>query len=602
MAFSSGLSEGRLRWLDDSTAARELEAARAFGERIADSATSTHRRVVAQAFSGAVLKAYWGAAQRQYRRPWILPKGPVDPEAAGIDRTAIQAALRAGEVAAEIDLNTASYLIGRIYTSMLPDQTRSRLGVYYTPPPLVSRLIESVSAAGVDWRTAQVIDPACGGGAFLAPVAARIAREMADREATHIIESIGCRLHGLEVDPFAAWMSQVFVEIALMPVCRAARKRLPAICEVRDSLILPAARHDFDLVIGNPPFGRVPLSDEMRARYARGLYGHANLYGLFTDLALGLARPGGVIAYVTPTGFLAGEYFKRLRQLLAREAPPINIDFVASRDRVFDDVLQETALTTFRYRPGRPTASVHLVEVRTGGAKITPTGRFALPREPGAPWIIPRSSEQTSIVDRLLSFTHRLSDYGYSVSTGPLVWNRHKDQLAPERRKDTLPLIWAECVTSDGRFVFRAHKKNHAPYFMPRAGDKWLITRRSCVLLQRTTAKEQNRRLIAAELPAQFVADHGGVVVENHLNMIWPNREPPVVAPAALAALLNSAIIDRAFRCISGSVAVSAFELESLPLPPPSSLSALLPLLRRGAPQEEIDTACERLFAMEDAA
>lgn len=41
----------------------------------------------------------------------------------------------------------------------------------------------------------------------------------------------------------------------------------------------------------------------------------------------------------------------------------------------------------------------------------------------------------------------------------------------------------------------------------------------------------------------------------------------PKVAPAALAAVLNSALVDQLFRCINGSVAVSAYELEALPLP-----------------------------------
>ena len=39
----------------------------------------------------------------------------------------------------------------------------------------------------------------------------------------------------------------------------------------------------------------------------------------------------------------------------------------------------------------------------------------------------------------------------------------------------------------------------------------------ACILVQRTTAKEQARRLIAAELPSEFVHQHRGVVVENHL-------------------------------------------------------------------------------------
>ena len=79
--------------------------------------------------------------------------------------------------------------------------------------------------------------------------------------------------------------------------------------------------------------------------------------------------------------------------------------------------------------------------------------------------------------------THRLRDYGYEVSTGPLVWNRHKDQLAETQSKATLPLIWAEAVTSDGCFQFRADKKNHSPYFKVRRGNYLLITRKPCVLL-----------------------------------------------------------------------------------------------------------------------
>ncbi|MFH7191489.1 methylase, partial [Klebsiella pneumoniae] len=86
---------------------------------------------------------------------------------------------------------------------------------------------------------------------------------------------------------------------------------------------------------------------------------------------------------------------------------------------------------------------------------------------------------------------------------------------------------WAEAVTSDGRFVFRAEKKNHQPYFRALAPDGWLQVRTPCVLVQRTTAKEQSRRLIAAELPAAFIQQHKAVVVENHLNMIRPLAGKP---------------------------------------------------------------------------
>jgi adenine-specific DNA-methyltransferase len=91
------------------------------------------------------------------------------------------------------------------------------------------------------------------------------------------------------------------------------------------------------------------------------------------------------------------------------------------------------------------------------------------------------------------------------------------------------------------------------------------------------------------------VAEHGSVVVENHLNMLRPTR-PSHVPPDVLAAFINSAAADAAFRCVSGSVAVSAYELEALPLPPAESLGELTRLVRRGGGKPEIEAVCARLY------
>lgn len=198
-----------------------------------------------------------------------------------------------------------------------------------------------------------------------------------------------------------------------------------------------------------------------------------------------------------------------------------------------------------------------------------------MPRKATAPWVLARHTDDAGLAKRLRAMPARLLDWGYAVSTGPLVWNRHKPQLRDQPERDTVPLVWAESVTSDGRFVFRATKRNHKPYLRLRKGDDWLVVRRPCVLLQRTTAKEQARRLIAAELPAKFIGKYG-VTIENHLNMLLPADDTPSIAPAVLANFLNTVAADRAFRCISGSVAVSAYELENLPLPDPTELKSLL--------------------------
>ncbi len=166
----------------------------------------------------------------------------------------------------------------------------------------------------------------------------------------------------------AAWMSQVFIDAVIAHLCGETTTRLRAVVHVCDSLEQKPACGGFDLVVGNPPYGRVTLSSAMREKFRRGLFGHANLYGVFTDLALRFTRPGGIIAYVTPTSFLSGEYFKTLRGLLGREAPPVSIDFIGERRGVFADVLQETMLATYRRGAGRSVGKVHFISAGLGGS------------------------------------------------------------------------------------------------------------------------------------------------------------------------------------------------------------------------------------------
>ena len=552
----------------------------------------------ARAIVLGVVSAYWKAKQAVSGRGWALRELPSDIGLASVPEEAAEQAERIGIAAAGLDVLDAGYTIGVLYTGLMPDRFRAQLGAYYTPPALCERLLDMATEAGVDWRSARVLDPACGGGAFLAPVARRMAESLKDGSARAVLESIQRRLHGFERDPFAAWMSQVFLDGALGDLCGETGARLRSVVRVCDNLEQVPAGEGFDLVVGNPPYGRITLSPELREKFRRSLFGHANLYGVFTDLALRFTRPGGVIAYVTPTSFLSGEYFKELRGLLGREAPPVSIDFMGERKGVFADVLQETLLAAYR-RGGDPGAGkVHFISARSDGSiERTTAGAFNLPENLDEPWLMPRAEAQSALVRRVDDLPYRLADYGYTVSTGPLVWNRHRPSLRDRPGRGRYPLVWAESVRAEGVFEFRAEKRNHKPWFEPKANERWVVTDVPCVLLQRTTAKEQSRRLIAAELPARFIKEHDAVVVENHLNMIKPLNGAPRVAPAALAVLLNSGVVDQVFRCINGSVAVSAYELEALPLPPPEEVKEIERLVKRRATHETLECAVERLYS-----
>jgi adenine-specific DNA-methyltransferase len=533
----------------------------------------------ARAVAQAAAAAWWQASAARLGAGHL--RAPALPDAvpvAEVSETTAADAASFGRDLARLPVPEAVAALGRLYAQALPPAHRAEHGVFYTPPALVSRLLDSAERAGHDWRAGRVLDPSCGGGAFLVDAAARMLAAMEGTEPAIALASLGARLRGWDLDPFAVWLANLAVEAVALPLVVASGRRLGSVAEVRDALgPFDDAAGKFALVMGNPPFGKVKDNPAIRARFARSLHGHPNLYGLFTDLGLHLAkRDGGIVAYLTPASFLAGHYFKALRRTLHRNAPPVAIELVESRKDVFADVLQEVALSTFKRGGKRRRAECAVVHAGHDGLQVQPTGTLFLPADPEAPWTLPRSIGDADFVARMRKMTARLADWGYAVSTGPLVWNRHKDRLHASPGPGRVPVVWAEAVTQDGRFVYRATKKNHAPWFQPRGADDPNIVTRPCVLVQRTTAKEQHRRLIAAEMPADFIARHGRVAVENHLNMVVPIVAEPPVPVSAVGAFLATATADRVLRCINASVAVSASELEAMPLPAAGEVVAAL--------------------------
>jgi adenine-specific DNA-methyltransferase len=179
-------------------------------------------------------------------------------------------------------------------------------------------------------------------------------------------------------------------------------------------------------------------------------------------------------------------------------------------------------------------------------------------------WVIPRTAEDAALVDDVATDSAHLSDYGWSVSTGPLVWNRHRSQLADDPGQGRLPVIWAGDIRG-GRVELEPGRSRR--FVTPAPGQDWLVLDWPAVLVQRTTAPEQARRLVAGLLDEAALAELGGrVVVENHVNVCTWNGHGPL-RPDSLVEYLTSERADRLYRCMTGSVAVSAFELRQLPLP-----------------------------------
>jgi hypothetical protein len=172
-------------------------------------------------------------------------------------------------------------------------------------------------------------------------------------------------------------------------------------------------------------------------------------------------------------------------------------------------------------------APCSVVHVGLDGLRIRAAGCFALPLDPADCWILPRDANDAAVVECMMSMPARLVDWGYSVSTGPLVWNRHKPALHNEPRNGSVPIVWAESVTGSGIFHLKNEQRNHAAFYQSSGPlDPNLVTE-PCVLVQRTTSKEKSRRLVTAMLPFSIIQTHGAVAIENHLNMLVATTPAP---------------------------------------------------------------------------
>lgn len=554
------------------------DKATALRKRIVKLATTAHEpsRPLAQILTSVAVRSRWAALTRglDYRPLLRCPPVVTCPNAQSASLNDLAAQF--GEVVANCNPQSAAYQIGMLYSSLLPTVVRSAGGIFYSPPAIAEMILALANDANADWTRHCFLEPSCGGGVILTAIAERMIDAIKKRSPSKVLSHLSQNLVGYELDPFGAWLAQVSLDILALPFCIHEDSLFPAVVRCTDTLAIKDCKQ-FDFVIGNPPFGRTKISSEQRRNFKRSTFGHANFYALFWDQALRLVRAGGTIVFVTPTSFLSGRYSSKLRNVLAEHTEPKRLQFLRSRSNVFEGVRQEMVISSVtRINPHPPVIIEEISEGAQGELAIYPLGQHKISRKVGAPWLLPRSREQAGMQNILNGFECRLRDWGYSVLTGPLIWNRHKKRLRSNQTGGSVPLIWSEAIRPMGIFQWRATQRQGKLWFEIENDAEHLLCKEQCILVQRSTTKEQSRRLVSALLPKTFLDEHGSVVVENHINIIRPIQSKPQVNLEILANYLNSEISDRVMRCIAGGTSVSACDLLAMPLPSPEKLACYL--------------------------
>lgn len=340
-------------------------------------------------------------------------------------------------------------------------------------------------------------------------------------------------------------------------------------------------KHEFDIIISNPPYFKIPITDSRAIAAASVVYGQPNLYAIFMAVSSFLLRESGELIFITPRSYTAGQYFQLFREQFFELMLPKKIHLFESRKDAFnkDDVLQENVVLYAKrmHRWSRKktnclvqiTASSGVGDLSDRTQRLVPVEDVLESRFKGKILRIPTAESHDEIRKVVHSWSGCLGKYGLQISTGPIVPFRVRNLLfkrgnVPEKHA---PLLWMQNVTAMN--IDWPKKNVIKPQYVldDESSRSILLLNKNYILLRRFSSKEQDKRLIAAPyIYKKFQSTYIGL--ENHLNYIYrPNGQLCEEEAYGLAALLNSSLLDEYFRTFNGNTQVSATELRSMPLP-----------------------------------
>jgi adenine-specific DNA-methyltransferase len=487
---------------------------------------------------------------------------------------------------ARLNIDDRHYWISTFFTLLMSASLRREKATYFTPPPVVRHLINQAEKAGLDLKSARVIDPAAGGAAFVSSLAGRMT-ELGCR-----VDDIRSRISGIEIDRHLAVLGEALLCDRLGETY--GEDHAGKLIRVGDSLAVDEAA-SYDAVFVNPPYGRMlGLPSVVPTDWlVFSAPGHINRYALFMDLAFRMAKPGGIVATVSPSSFVSGPLFEKLRQSIRTRAEVVRIDVLERKD-VFHDVQQDACVSIFRMRSAAPQVGKSFAPEfgridrnwsHTEVGVVT-TANDGLT----APWVLPDEDGHDN--GALQRCTARLRDYAVSPKAGYFVWNREKHRLQRGKKSGTAyPLFWAQNV-KPGKPCLPAGKSGAGIDFVAFGAIHAGVIRRPSIILQRTTNSKQPRRLVAATIPRKVLKKHKGFVSENHTILLVPEGRANL---SLLCRLLNTDAVDKRFRRIGGTQNISIGSLRNLPLPAPRHLRKAMTMT------DDFEAAVESAYEMSAA-
>lgn len=343
----------------------------------------------------------------------------------------------------------------------------------------------------------------------------------------------------------------------------------------------------FHFSVINPPYFEFNSKHSPYSNATEHLFkGNPNIYASFIAKILSQLHADGQLVVISPRSFTSGLYFTGFRNFVLSYASLDCIHIFKSRKDVFRnmDVLQENIISKFSRRRQQSNieirSSLGMDDINDALVHFFPSDVIIDYGNKTKFIRIPENRYDYDVLRLVNSWNSDFQKNGYYISTGPVVKHRSRSFLTQRKEVDSVPLLQMH-NTDSFRSSWSGQSKKDLWFTCTNESKNQLVKNAVYVLLKRFSSKEQKHRLMSfVHDPATIDTDVIGL--ENHLNYIGlKNSEMELIEACGLSALLNSELMDRYFRCISGSTQVNATEIRLLKFPDRKTVREIGKLISR---------------------
>ncbi len=328
----------------------------------------------------------------------------------------------------------------------------------------------------------------------------------------------------------------------------------------------------FDIIICNPPTGFIEKGT-VEAKRAGGVtqVKISEAY-LFAKMAGRHLEENGRLVIILPTSVASASALTSFRKEMADNLALDKIHLFIGKQKNDKRAipLKKSIILSYGRCP-RPLT----VTITTSTDWGTPKNTVMLPPldynfvvdEKDGSLTLPKSVEDTKIVQYISAFPETLSSLGLKMSTGLVIDSRCEGLLFTEPIRGCVPLIRPVAIRG-GQVRFPLPIKHQ--YIAP-VNTSYIQKNKNMVLIKRVPAKSDERLVNSAIYMASQLPQYKYISTHNKINFIdTKDKDGEMCARLVfgLFALLNSTIYDRYLSIVSKSKQVNSKELRDLPLPP----------------------------------